>query len=371
MIGIQMKNKMVSHPRLALLVGACLVVGALLLTGCTGQAAASMPPTEQNPTIPPTITQVPPTPTKLPTSTPPVPTETQPAPTATATPPGDILLLAGDICIQNQGQADTTGNCKKTGDLIRSVLAQNPGAQVQTLGDNVNNDSASSYNGEYTDLYAPAWGSFLDVTHVLMGNHDALNPGGVTPYYNFFGARSGGPPGYYTYNIGTSWHVIVLNAQCKKAGGCTPTSAQTTRLKNDLASNTRKCVLAVWHQPRWTSGSHPDDDVYASWWDLLYQYKADIVANGHNHTYERFDLIDPSENAAPDGIREFVVGTGGASSEHHSYVSHPLDPNEAVRNQKEVYGVLQLTLYDSSYDWKFLPVPGYSFTDSGSQACHN
>ena len=283
---------------------------------------------------------------------------------------GSTLLLAGDICKYNQGSSDYTANCKKTGDLVRALLASHPGAQVQTLGDNINNDPSGSYDGEYTALYDPAWGSFRNVTHALMGNHDTYPPSGTEPYYSYFGASSGGKPGYYSYNIGASWHVIVLNAQCSQAGGCSATSTQTTWLKNDLAGNTRKCVMAVWHQPRWTSGRHTDNSTYAPWWNLLYQYKADIVANGHNHNYERFNLIDPSQQAAADGIREFVVGTGGAPADGYSYASHPLDPNEAVRSQTPAYGVLQLTLNDSSYSWKFQPAAGITFTDSGTQACH-
>jgi hypothetical protein len=283
---------------------------------------------------------------------------------------GSTLYLAGDICKHNQGGSDNTANCKKTGDQLRSLLAANPGAQVQTLGDNVNNDPTGSYDSEYKDLYAPNWGSFLNVTHTLMGNHDTYPPSGTTPYYSYFGADTGGRPGYYSYNIGANWHVIVLNAQCGQAGGCSATSTQTKWLKSDLATNTKKCVMAVWHQPRWTSGRHTDNSSYAAWWDLLYQYKADIVANGHNHNYERFNLINSSEKAAADGIREFIVGTGGAPGDSFTYAAHPLDPNEAVRNQSAVYGVLRLTLNDSSYSWKFLPVSGYTFTDSGSQACH-
>lgn len=284
----------------------------------------------------------------------------------------NILLLAGDICKHDQGATDYTGNCKKTGDLVRSVLAANPGAQVQTLGDNVNNDTGTySYDSEYKDLYAPNWGSFLNVTHSLMGNHDTYPPSGTAPYFTYFGASAGAKPGgYYSYNPNANWHVIVLNAQCSKAGGCGAGSPQYKWLQSDLSANTRKCVLAVWHQPRFTSGRHSDNTSYAAWWSLLYQYKVDIVAGGHNHNYERFNLINPSEQAASDGIREFVVGTGGAPGDGYTYASHPLDPNEAVRNQTQVYGVLKLTLGASAYSWKFLPAAGYTFTDSGSTNCH-
>jgi hypothetical protein len=305
------------------------------------------------------------TPTSVITST---PSPTQPAGGGTS----NILLLAGDICKYNLGGSDYTGNCKKTGDLVRSVLAANPGAQVQTLGDNVNNDgSTSAYDTQYDALYAPNWGSFLNVTHVLMGNHDTYAPSGTTPYFNYFGSHAGiKPGGYYSYDIGANWHVIALNAQCTQAGGCGVGSPQYNWLKNDLAANTKQCVLAVWHQPRWTSGRHTDDATSAAWWDLLYQYKVDIVAGGHNHNYERFDLINAQQQAAADGIREFVVGTGGAPGDGYSYASHPLDPNEVIRSQTIVYGVLKLTLSDNSYTWNYLPASGYTFTDSGTTACH-
>ena len=294
----------------------------------------------------------------------------QPVPTTTTTASPQILLLAGDICKHNMGSSDYTANCKQTGDLVRSVLAANPGAQVQTLGDQVNNDPSGSYDSEYTALYDPAWGSFLNVTHSVVGNHDTYPPGGMTPYFTYFGSHAGPKPGYYSYNIGSSWHVIVLNSECSKAGGCNATSAQTTWLKNDLAANTRKCVLAAWHIPRWTSGRHPDSSAYATFWDVLYQYKVDIIANGHNHNYERFNLINPSEQAAADGIREFILGIGGAPGDGYTYASHPLDHNEAVRNQSAVYGVLQLTLNANSYSWEFLRAAGSNFTDLGTTTCH-
>ena len=320
-------------------------------------AQAVLAPGGTSPTPPPTLTN---TPAQTPT----------PAPTAT--PASNILLLGSDICKHDYGGTDYTPNCKKTGDVIRSVLAAHPGALVQTAGDNINNEpSPASYDAQYLDVYAPNWGSFLSVTHAAMGNHDILPPGGATPYFSYFGSAAGpAPGGYYSYNIGSSWHVIVLNSVCSSAGGCGPGSAQYNWLNNDLATHTGKCILAAWHHPRWSSGQFGGFTISASWWDLLYQYKADIVVNGHNHNYERFNLINPSEQAASDGIREFLVGTGGAPGPTYTYAEHPLDPNEAIRNQSGLYGVLQLTLNSSSYSWKFLPADGYTFSDSGTTACH-
>jgi hypothetical protein len=40
-----------------------------------------------------------------------------------------------------------------------------------------------------------------------------------------------------------------------------------------------------------------------------------------------------------------------------------------VRNNS-TFGVLRLTLHAQSYDWKFAPIAGQSFSDSGSTNCH-
>jgi hypothetical protein len=351
--------------------GSPTATGVVTSTKAPTAIPTTGPTTVPNSTATPTRT---PTGTVLPTNVPTADPTAMPSSTATPSSVGttNTLLIGSDICKHNVGSTDYTGNCKKTGDLVRSLIVANPGAQVQTLGDNVNNDGGSSaYDAQYKDLFAPNWGSFLNVTHSVMGNHDTYAPSGTAPYFNYFGAAAGpNPGGYYSYDIGQNWHIIALNAQCSQAGGCGATSPQTTWLQADLAANTKKCVIAVWHQPRWTSGRHSDDSTSAAWWNLLYQYKVDIVANGHNHNYERFNLIDPSEQAAADGIREFVVGTGGAPSDGYSYTDHPLDPNEAIRNQTGVFGILKLTLGDNYYTWNFVPVPGSTFTDSGTTLCH-
>jgi hypothetical protein len=97
----------------------------------------------------------------------------------------------------------------------------------------------------------------------------------------------------------------------------------------------------------------------------LYEHDADLVLVGHAHSYQRFAPQNAFGVAdAARGIREFVVGTGGRAF-------HPAapSPNSEVVNDS-TYGVLQLSLRNSGYDWHFVPVAGQKFTDSGSQACH-
>src|SRR5438132_75636 len=102
-------------------------------------------------------------------------------------------------------------------------------------------------------------------------------------------------------------------------------------------------------------------------WADLYAAGADIVLSGHDHDYERFGRQTPTGQPDPArGIREFVVGTGGRS--HYSFKAP--QPNSEVRNQ-DTFGVLELTLHRSSYDWRFVPVAGKTFTDSGTAGCHS
>ena len=60
-----------------------------------------------------------------------------------------------------------------------------------------------------------------------------------------------------------------------------------------------------------------------------------------------------------------MVGTGGAAA----YAFPTIQPNSEVR-KTGTWGVLKLTLHASSYDWRFEPIAGQAFSESGSQNCH-
>jgi hypothetical protein len=160
--------------------------------------------------------------------------------------------------------------------------------------------------------------------------------------------------------------MVALNSMCEKVGGCGATSPMVTWLKNDLAANPRTCTLAYFHHPVFSSGplSGGVNSKMKPSWEVLYAVKADVVLNGHLHNYERFAPRKPSGAADPEGIREFVVGTGGYSL---NTFKNKLQ-NSQVRNSSN-YGVLKLTLHPTSYDWQFVTAPGGTVTDSGSDSC--
>ena len=132
-------------------------------------------------------------------------------------------------------------------------------------------------------------------------------------------------------------------------------------LRTDLALYGKKCTLAYWHEPRFVSGVNiTSNPKYQTLWDTLYAYGADVVLNGHKHSYERLAPQSPSQRSDTlYGIRAFVVGTGGTGLDGGS---PPPVPNSEVRNTT-TWGVLKLTLNTGGYSWQFIPVAGQSFAD--------
>jgi len=264
-----------------------------------------------------------------------------------------VLVGAGDIA-----------SCSSSGDeATAKLLGEMPAATIFTAGDNVYEDGTVS---EFSNCYDPSWGRHKARTKPTVGNHE-YQTAGASGYYGYFGTAAGDPDkGYYSYDLG-EWHIISLNSMCEEVGGCGATSPMVSWLKQDLAANPSSCTLAIFHLPLFSSGSeHGNDPKMRPSWDALYSAGADVVVNGHDHDYERFAPQTPGGAADPaQGIREFVVGTGGDSL----YAFLPAQPNSQVRNV-DTYGVLKLTLHPSGYDWQFVPVAGKSFTDSGSDSCH-
>jgi acid phosphatase type 7 len=266
------------------------------------------------------------------------------------------VVAAGDIA-----------RCESANDeATAELVAAQPKATVLALGDNVYH---SGLEQEFERCYAPSWGPFKDRTRPVPGNHEYEHHGDAGPYFKFF-AEAAGPEGrgYYSFDLG-SWHLVALNSNCEALGlgGCGGGSRQVRWLRGDLRRTEKACILAFWHHPRFSSGSrHGSIPVVAPFWDVLYEHGAEIVLNGHEHNYQRFAPQTPSGSQdARRGIREFVVGTGGADP-------YPTGPGLATTEvqQAGVYGILRLTLFDGRYEWQFEPAGDGTFTDHGSGDCH-
>ena len=265
----------------------------------------------------------------------------EPEPPTTA-PPDPVVLAAGDIA-----------SCFLQGDEnTAAVVERFPDATVLVPGD-LAYDSGTV--AEFRDCYGPSWGRFKNRTRAVPGNHEYVT-GTADPYFAYFGASAGEKgKGWYSFDVG-AWHVVALNSNCALVG-CAPGSEQGKWLAADLEASSAKCKLAFWHHPRWSSGQHGSQPQVEQLWAAAARGGVDVVLGGHDHNYERFAPID--------GIRQFVVGTGGASRYNFA---EPVAGSEV--RQFNALGVLALTLRAESYDWEFVSAEtGTPFTERGTGTC--
>ncbi len=261
-------------------------------------------------------------------------------------PQATVLLAVGDI-----------GSCESLDDDAVAELAVSLPGTIALLGDIAYPDGSAS---DFTGCFDQAWRPLLSRIRPIPGNHEYRTPD-ASAYFSYFGDPAAMPgEGWYSYDLG-NWHVIALNSNCDTLVECGRGSTQLAWLEQDLAasgaSRPGACTLAYWHHPRYSSGRHGDSTMTDPLWNALAAAGADLVLAGHDHDYERF--------GPNDGLRSFVVGTGGRSLYEMLRV-----PNLAseVRDNTS-YGLLMLTLHASDYAWEFIPARGSSLRDSGTATC--
>ncbi|MEH0109785.1 metallophosphoesterase [Tersicoccus sp. MR15.9] len=267
-------------------------------------------------------------------------------------------------------------------------------------------DFQNSYDktfGAFKWLQRPAPGNHEYYSYTKHGdNEPAQNGTGYFSYFNGTDATGAIRPtgqagdynhGWYSYDLG-NWHIVSLNVECKSAAfgnNCDPHSGvlgqETAWLAADLKKNRSACTLAYWHQPAFTaSGSTGTDPAFGSdegkasdaWWSLLYQNRADVVLNGHEHLYARFSPMNPSGAVdSKRGITQFIVGTGGEDLDSLS-TGAALTQEHVVTGQDQAYGAMKLTLGAHGYQWDYKPTyatagaasGALAYQDSGSATCH-
>jgi hypothetical protein len=341
-----------------------LIVLAGLALGFRGLAASGRPAGSGTPAAPSQAAVVSPPPAPAPAvttatasggpgasapSTAAAPASATPLPSVSGDP---VLVGAGDIA-----------SCGLDGDAQTAKLLDGIPGTVFTAGDNAYEVGSAQ---EFANCYDPTWGRDKARTRPAAGNHDWLTQN-AQGYRDYFGSVAVNEDGdtWYSYDLGT-WHIVVLDANCAKVGGCAADSKQGTWLAADLAAHPATCTMAIWHQPRFSSGDeHGNDPSVGPFWQALYAAGADVVVNGHDHDYERFAPQDPEGRIDRQrGIREFVVGTGGAALRGFG---RPVANSELRLSVGP--GVIRFALHNGSYDWNWFPAAS-QVSDSGSAACH-
>lgn len=250
------------------------------------------------------------------------------------------LLAVGDI-----------GSCEGQADEAVAELAGRLRGEIALLGD-IAYDSGTPE--QFAECFDPAWSPLRDRLHPTPGNHDYQTED-AAGYFEYFGDAAGTPgEGWYTWEHG-AWQLLAINSICEPVGGCGPDSPQVDWIETTLAETDASCTLAYFHHPRYSSGKHGDAPFMEPIWQALVDGGIDLTLAGHDHTYERL---------LADGVRSFVVGTGGRSLYEFE---HPSPFSETRSNQ--AYGLLELTLREDGYDWRYITLGSSGFLDSGSGEC--
>ncbi|QHV96359.1 metallophosphoesterase [Spirosoma endbachense] len=191
------------------------------------------------------------------------------------------------------------------------------------LGDNAYNQGLDNEYQAYVFSSDVGYGGdrYMKQTPIFStpGNHDyvtnELRVNLNIPYYGVVShptnAEAGGVPSgtesYYSFNYGNI-HFVSLdsdryedNADVASDVRFLESRPQLTWLKQDLAAAQAnpniKWIIAFWHHPPYTKGTHDSDtnkqlrDVRMNLLPVLEQYKVDLVMCGHSHVYERSRLM--------------------------------------------------------------------------------
>ena len=190
-------------------------------------------------------------------------------------------------------------------DAYAEACADRPADLWLMLGDNAYpNGTDAEYQAAVFDTYP------LELRRTVLwptrGNHELLVAPPGQDYYDIFslptaaqaGGLASGNEAYYSFDY-ANIHFICLDSE---GSDRSPGGAMLTWLANDLASTTRQWIVAFWHHPPYSKGSHDSDndfdsggrmrDMRANALPILEAGGVDLVLTGHSHSYERSFLLD-------------------------------------------------------------------------------
>ncbi len=264
----------------------------------------------------------------------------------TAPPPGQPIVVAA--------VGDGAGGEQSETDVVNLIQSWNPNLFLY-LGDVYEKGSMP----EFYNWYRPSalYGGFRSITDPAVGNHEYSTPQ-ATGYFDYWD----NVPHYYSFNAG-AWHIVSLDST-SQFGQMQPGSAQYDWLSTDLTLNRQPCTLVYYHHPVFNIGQEGFYTSFNAMWALVAQHGVDIVLNGHDHTFQRWQPLNASGAVTPNGTTEFVTGTGGHSQ--GSFVT----TDSRVAASATGFGALQLTLNQNGAGYSYVS-SSRTVVDSGSIACHS
>jgi acid phosphatase type 7 len=334
-----------------------------------------------------------------------------------------VLFAVGDIaeCTTNPNEKFKSGEA--IANLVKAEIekaraeAQKPNLPVAVLalGD-IAYDHGTPKAFECFDKH---WSKLKSIMYPVPGNHEydkKLETGEASdngknhakPYFDYFTdepgserfrttvKQNGDQAGFYFTNFPESaarpWRLIALNSN-------TNVGAQTVKLKAELKSTKDagvRCVLAFSHAFFYSSGRHGHGHIgtgplnaalkpegsMAGVFHALHEGRASIHVAGHDHHYEQLGRAsakglnkDKGKSAqAKDGVRSFVVGTGGTQLHSAAKKQKGADGTLKLANNYDRkwvfqeaynidgYGILKIELFDGFYKWQYVTEPSHSGT---------
>ena len=286
--------------------------------------------------------------------------------------PASLVALSGAALFIGAGDIGVCGSRadERTANLVDSVLKADSAVGVPTAafttGDNA---YPAGLDRDFVRCFSPSWGDpkkrIMKLLRPTIGNHDYQSARGAA-YYRYFGDRAGPPfKGYYSFDLG-EWHIVALNSEMIVKGSANEIREQQEWLAEDLRSRSKRCTLAYFHHPLFSSGAHGSDNSMLSLWKILSNGGVDLVLNGHEHHYERFLPMNAAGAVdSVNGMEQIIIGTGGGGL---TGIRSRLAPNSARQIQGR-WGVLIATLGSEEYRTSFLDVDGRVWDPSGRK-CH-
>jgi hypothetical protein len=114
-------------------------------------------------------------------------------------------------------------------------------------------------------------------------------------------------------------------------------------LEQDLAANMSDWLIAFWHHPPYTKGSHDSDreielvQMRENALPLLEAYGVDLVLTGHSHCYERSFLLHGHYGSSGTLVEDMLKNEGSGRSDEGGPYARPISGPTA--NQGTVYVV--------------------------------
>lgn len=215
------------------------------------------------------------------------------------------VWAAGDDC-----EAAATARC----DAVGTLIANDPTtAAYLALGDLQYDSGLLSDLNTYYDPKMGAGKNLKAKTLPVPGNHEYESPG-AAGYHDYWGTQAGDPTkGYYSVDLG-GWRIVAANSNCSTVAGCGAGSPQGQFIQSQLAT-APGCTLVFTHHPAVTDREYyPGTPSGQQLFDLAYDGQADLSLSGHDHNYRAFPPMNKAaEVDTSNGVRQFVVGSGGRS----------------------------------------------------------